>query len=127
MPEFVNPFTGVKPDRKLTRQELIRAVRLSLSAEEEAVHLYEAIADASDNALAAAVLRDIANEERVHKGEFQRLIELLADDEQTLMRRGADEVEELRRNFDQKLNDSSESSIKTVGNLKKNIIGDKIV
>ncbi len=95
MPEFVNPFVGIVPGRKLTLRELTRALRLSLSAEEEAVHIYESIADATDNELARSVLQDIANEERVHKGEFQRLISLLLPDEDQLMEEGAAEVDEM--------------------------------
>ena len=71
MPDFVNPFSGKIPDRKLTMQELVRALRLDLAAEHEAVHIYLAHADATDNALAKAVLTDIADEERVHAGESE--------------------------------------------------------
>jgi len=99
MPEFVNPFIGMIPDRKMTKGELLRALRLSLAAEEEATHIYEAIADSCDNELAREVLRDVAKEERVHKGEFQRVIELLSPEETELMKNGADEVEEIRENI----------------------------
>jgi rubrerythrin len=92
MPEFVNPFSGKVPDRKLTLQELIRAIRLDLSAEEEAVHIYMSHADATDNPLAKAVLIDIANEERVHVGEFARLISILTGDEDGFLQDGAEEV-----------------------------------
>ncbi len=95
MPEFVNPFTGVVPGRKMTDTELLRALRLDLSAEEEAVHLYLSHADATDNELAQKVLRDVANEERVHKGEFQRLINILSKDEEGFLAEGADEVNDL--------------------------------
>ena len=94
MAEFVNPFSGVIPDRKMTARELTRAIRLTLSAEQEAVHLYEALADATDNKLAAEVLQDIANEERVHAGEFQRLLNILLPDEEKLLAEGAAEVDE---------------------------------
>jgi len=94
MPEFVNPFSGVIPGRKLSARELTRSIRLSLSAEEEAVHLYEALADATDNELAKAVLQDIANEERVHVGEFQRLLKILVPDEESFLANGAAEVDE---------------------------------
>jgi rubrerythrin len=93
MPEFVNPFSGMAPGRKMTLNELIRALRLNLAAEEEAVHLYQAHADATDNELAKAVLLDIADEERVHAGEFQRLINLLVEDEAELLAEGAAEVD----------------------------------
>ena len=95
MPEFVNPFSGVIPDRTLTFGELTRAIRLSQAAELEATHLYEAIADATDNPLAAEVLRDIANEERVHVGEFQRLLSILLPDEDSFLAQGALEVDEM--------------------------------
>ena len=95
MPEFLNPFSGLTPDRKMNERELTRAIRLALSAEEEAVHLYEALADATDHPLAKAVLQDIANEERVHAGEFQRLLNILLDDEERLLAEGAAEVDEM--------------------------------
>ncbi len=98
MPEFINPFSGKVPERKLTLQELIRAIRLNLAAEEEAVHLYMAHAEATDHPLARKVLIDIANEERVHAGEFLKLLEILTKDEAQYLEQGAKEVEELMEN-----------------------------
>jgi len=95
MAEFVNPFSGVLPERKLTDRELARAIRMALAAEEEAVHMYEAMADATDNTLAAKVLQDIADEERVHAGEFQELLRRLLPDEQQLLKKGTEEVKEM--------------------------------
>ena len=46
MAEFADPFPGVIPDRKLNARELARAIRMALAAEEEAIHMYEAMADA---------------------------------------------------------------------------------
>lgn len=40
MPEFLNPFSGLVPDRKLGNAELVRALRLDLAAEHKAVHPY---------------------------------------------------------------------------------------
>jgi rubrerythrin len=102
MPEFLDPFRGVIPDRKLTRRELTRALRLSLAAEEEATHLYEALADATDDELAAAVLQDIADEERVHKGEFQRLLSILLPDEDAYLAEGKAEVDEMAEGLGEK-------------------------
>ncbi|MBN1259263.1 MAG: Rubrerythrin [Anaerolineae bacterium] len=95
MPEFVNPFSGVVPERKLSKEELIRAIRLNLAAEHEAVHLYMAHADATDHPLAKKVLVDIANEEREHAGEFMRLLEILTGDEASWLENGRAEVDEL--------------------------------
>ncbi len=95
MPEFLNPFSGMVPDRKLTTEELIRAIRLNIAAEHEAIHLYMAHADATDHPLAKKVLIDIANEERVHAGEFGRLLSILTGDEDKFLAEGAGEVDEL--------------------------------
>jgi rubrerythrin len=97
MPEFVNPFSGLTPSRKMTDSELARAIRLDLAAEEEAVHLYQAHADATDNELAKKVLLDIADEERVHAGEFQRLLNILLKDEERFLTEGAKEVNDIAK------------------------------
>lgn len=94
MPDFGHPFSGMKKDRKLTDQELIRSIRFMISAEYEAIQLYMQLAESTDNKLAIEVLTDIANEERVHAGEFLRLLKELAPDEEKFYAEGAEEVEE---------------------------------
>jgi rubrerythrin len=116
MPEFVNPFSGVVPGRKLTPRELTRAIRLTLSAEEEATHLYNALADATDDPLAKAVLEDIADEERVHVGEFQRLINILLPDEEKWLADGAAEVNAMAAKI--KGQPAPESALPSIGSLK---------
>ena len=95
MPDFGTPFSGLKEDRKLTDEELIRAIRFMIAAEYEAIQLYMQLAESTDNTLAQEVLVDIANEERVHAGEFLRLLKELAPDEEKFYAEGAQEVEEL--------------------------------
>ena len=94
MPEFANPFSGLKKDRKLTQAELVRAIRFMIAAEYEAIQLYMQLAESTDNELAIDVLKDIADEERVHAGEFLRLLKELEPDEEKFYREGAEEVEE---------------------------------
>ena len=67
MPEFANPFSGLANDRKLTQEELIRAVRYMVAAEYEAVQLYMQLAESTESELARTVLADIADEERVSR------------------------------------------------------------
>lgn len=95
MPEFSTNFSGMKADRKLTDEELKRAIRFDIAAEYEAVQLYLQLAESTDNKLAIAVLQDIAEEELVHAGEFLRLLKELAPDEQGHYDEGTEEVEEL--------------------------------
>jgi rubrerythrin len=95
MPEFANPFVGRVPDRKFTHEELIRAIRLNIAAEHEAIYLYTAHADATDHPLAKKILIDIADEERVHIGEFEQLLQILTGDEDKRVAEGREEVEEM--------------------------------
>jgi rubrerythrin len=95
MPEFGHPFAGLALDRKLTREELIRAIRYSIAAEYEAIQLYMQLAESTDNEKAKAVLVDVADEEREHVGEFLRVLRELAPDEEQFYREGAEEVEAL--------------------------------
>jgi rubrerythrin len=116
MPDFVNPFSGKVPDRKLSKEELIRAIRLNVAAEHEAIHLYMAHAEATDHALAKEVLVDIANEEREHVGEFTRLLEILTGDETEWTGNGREEVNEMAAEYGSAEQDDTSA---TVGSLQE--------
>ena len=93
MPAFGSPFSGLVDDRKLTDAELVRAIRFMVASEYEAIQLYMQLAESTDNKLAVEVLKDIADEERVHVGEFLRLLRELAPDEKKFYADLAEEVE----------------------------------
>ncbi|MDI6605486.1 MAG: ferritin family protein [Thermoanaerobacteraceae bacterium] len=95
MPEFGTPFSGLTEKKKITHEELVRAIRFMVAAEYEAIQLYTQLAEATDNELAKEVLNDIADEEKVHAGEFLRLLKELAPDEEKFYVDGAKEVEEM--------------------------------
>jgi len=97
MPVFGSPFQGLANGKKLTATELVRAVRFIVASEYEATQLYMQLAESTDNKLAIAVLKDVADEERVHAGEFLRLLREIAPDEEAFYAQGAIEVEELIR------------------------------
>ncbi len=97
MPEFCNPFTVVKNDRKLTNDELVRAIRFMIAAEYEAIQLYQQTAESTNNKLAREVLLDIADEEKEHAGEFLRLLRELDPKEEKFYQEGYEEVEEIIR------------------------------
>jgi rubrerythrin len=75
MPQ-TNPFHAVVP-RKLTDAELAAAIRLNIEAEMDAINLYAAHIEATDNADAKAVLRHVMDEEREHAALFWQLIRRL--------------------------------------------------
>ncbi|MDI6901988.1 MAG: ferritin family protein [Anaerosomatales bacterium] len=95
MPEFGAAFSGLAASRMLTHEELVRAIRFMVAAEYEAIQLYMQLAESTDHELAREVLVDIADEERVHAGEFLRLLHELAPDEQRFYDEGREEVEEM--------------------------------
>jgi len=92
--EFVHPFPGKNPGDKLTKQEIISAVRLSLCAEEEATHLYDTIANYVSDEKVKKLMKDVADEEQVHIGEFQKLLKILEEDETEKVGEGEDEADD---------------------------------
>jgi rubrerythrin len=95
MPSFGSPFSGLAHDKKISHEELVRAIRFMVASEYEATQMYMQLAESTDHPLAIQVLTDIANEERVHAGEFLRLLQELSPDEAGFYAKGAKEVEEL--------------------------------
>lgn len=99
MPEFTTPFAGMNASRKLTKDELIRAIRFNIAAEYEAVQLYMQLHDSIDDKLAKKVLLDISNEEKEHAGEFMHLLRLLDPEEDDFYNNGAEEVKEMMKDM----------------------------
>ncbi len=95
MAQFVNPSVVLLGDKKASPRDLTRLVRQSIAAEQEAVHLYEFIADATDVEWVRRVFQHVADEERVHVGEFQEVLNRLLDNEQEMLEEGAREVSEI--------------------------------
>ena len=75
MPQ-TNPFHAVVP-RKLSDAELAIAMRLNLEAEMDAINLYSAHVEATDNEEAKAILRHVMDEEKEHAALFRELIRRL--------------------------------------------------
>src|SRR3954471_4829018 len=73
MPQ-TNPFHSLVPDRKLSDEELARSIRLNIEAELDAINLYAAHIEATDNEQAKAVLHHVMDEEREHAALFWQLI-----------------------------------------------------
>ena len=94
MPNFANPFQGNVP-RKISKAELIQAIRLDIAGELEAIFLYDAHALATDDEFAKAVLGDIRDEEKAHVGELMTLLRHLDPKEAELFASGESEVREM--------------------------------
>ena len=76
MPQ-TNPFHSLVPGRKLSDEELARSLRLNIEAELDAINLYAAHVEATDNEMAKAILHHVMDEEREHAALFWELIRAL--------------------------------------------------
>ena len=110
MAEFANPFPG-NVERKISKEELIQALRVDIAAELEAMFLYEAHAMATDDPLVKSVLQDIRDEEKEHAGELLALMRYLDPATAALLYEGHGEVREMM----EKLNMDKETIEKATG------------
>lgn len=94
MPAFANPFSG-NIDRKISKIELVQALRVDIAGELEAIYLYDAHAHATDDPVAKKVLADIRDEEIEHCGELLALMRYLDPTVTDLMLNGEGEVKEM--------------------------------
>lgn len=96
MPEFANPFSVLQSDRKLTHQELIRAIRLMISAEYEAIQLYMRLADSIDHELAKRFLWTLLTKKESMLASFSGFSKSLTRTKQSFTRK---DDRKLRTNF----------------------------
>ncbi len=94
MASFANPFAG-NVNRKITKEELIQAIRLDIAAELEAIYLYESHILATDDIVVKTVLGDIRDEEKAHVGELTTLLRYLDPKEAEFFAGGESEVREM--------------------------------
>lgn len=94
MPNLGSPFSG-NIDRKISKEELIQAIRMDVVGEIEAIFTYDAHVLATDDPIAKKVIADIRDEERAHVGELMELLRILDSKEAELFEEGQQEVKEL--------------------------------
>ena len=94
MPSFADPFKA-NVDRKMSKEELVQAIRLDIAGELEAIYIYDAHVQATDDPRAKKIIADIRDEEKAHIGELMTLLRLLDPKEAELFEEGEEEVKEL--------------------------------
>jgi rubrerythrin len=92
--EFSNPF-GTTVPRKMNAAELASAIRQDIAAELDAVALYQAHIDATDDERAKKVLAHARDDEKEHVGEFMALLEILDPKQAAYLKKGKTEIAEL--------------------------------
>lgn len=121
MPNMPNPF-GMNVPKKITKEELINAVRQDIVGELEAIFLYDAHAQATDDIRAKKILEDIRDEEREHVGELMTLLNILDPNEARLFTNGKEEVKEMMEELEiempkEEIELETEKDPKSVGSL----------
>lgn len=94
MANLGNPFSG-NVDRKISKEELIQAIRVDIAGEIEAIFVYDAHVQATDDSMAKKVIGDIRDEEKAHVGELMELLRILDPKEAEFFEEGRREVREL--------------------------------
>ncbi|TET16890.1 MAG: ubiquinone biosynthesis protein COQ7 [Dehalococcoidia bacterium] len=92
--DFSNPFGTMVP-RKMTGAELTRAIMQDIAAELDAIALYQAHIDATDDERAKKVLAHARDDEKEHVGEFLALLEILDPQQAEYIKKGKVEIAEL--------------------------------
>lgn len=119
MPNMPNPFAANLGDKKLSKYDLIQAVRTDIIGELEAIFLYDAHAAASSDPVVKAVLSDIRDEEKAHVGELMTLLKYLDPAEAEHLSEGEGEVKEMMEQLGFRAGASqAEAKGATVGGLK---------
>jgi len=92
--EFSNPFPTNVP-RKMNAAELARAIMQDIAAELDAVALYQAHIDATDDERAKKVLAHARDDEKEHVGEFMALLEILDPRQAEYLKKGKKDIAEM--------------------------------
>lgn len=116
MPLFSSPFSG-NVDRKISNQELLQAIRVDVASELEAIFMYDAHAQATDDPVARKVLMDIRDEEVAHVGELMTLMRYLDPTVTKHLQGGEEEVLEMMKELGISKFKAEEAAKPSVGSL----------
>ncbi len=83
--------------RKLSKEGIAQALRLAIIGELDAINLYLQLAEAVEDEKVRQVLKDIAEEEKVHVGELLELLKLIDEEQAKALEKGRKEVSELSK------------------------------
>lgn len=95
MAEVTDDLKSILSIEKMSKTELIRAIRVSIKAEIDAVHLYTMIAEATDDERIREIMLHTAEEEKKHIGEFLKALQIIEPEEFGYYNDGAAEIENL--------------------------------
>lgn len=82
-------------EKRLSRDEIVDAVRIAMIAELDAINLYLQLARTIDDEKIKKVFEDVAKEEKTHVGEFLTLLKYLDREQESEIAKGAEEIKEI--------------------------------
>lgn len=91
--DFSSILPILQSEKFLDDQEVQNVLRLSLSAEEDATQLYETISKKLKDENFRKLFQDVADEEKVHVGEFEALLDMVDPTNKELTEKGKEEAE----------------------------------
>jgi len=94
MASIPDAFPGKKAGDPVSKQEIINAARLALIAEQEAIALYDRIAEIVPDEKVKGLMTDLSNEEQVHVGELLKLIASFDEDDPEKLIEGVKEAKD---------------------------------
>ena len=92
MPNFNTIQNVYSPERKLTATEILRAIKFSISAEYEAIQLYQQIMENTNNKNVIKALAEITQDEKKHVGGLNKLLEILSPEDNKIYQAGSEEI-----------------------------------
>ena len=78
MTDFVAINNVYKTNKKLGPVEMLRAIKLAIASEFEAIQIYQQIMESTDDKRIINVLKEITNDEKHHAGGLYKLLEFLS-------------------------------------------------
>ena len=92
MPDFININSVYKTEKKLGAVEMLRAIKLAIASEFEAIQIYQQIMESTNDKRIINVLKEITNDEKNHAGGLYKLLELLSPNDLKEYEHGYDET-----------------------------------
>ena len=94
--KYLSELMATIPDSKISsKRNDMKILRTAIIAEYDAVNLYEQMSETASNSDVKKLLLDVSNEEKVHIGEFEAVLEVLDSDYEANEDKGEKEVADL--------------------------------
>ena len=94
--DFTNPFTATGR-KQLQGEALAQAIRMDMAAEMDAINLYVAHLEGTEDPVIRGMIEHIIAEEKEHLAEFEQILLMLDATQREKQREAAIEMQERRK------------------------------